>query len=111
MNVTGPLLGLVALALIGAGFAWVIRLEYHLGWQWWPYVMAAGIALLALSLLLPTFWASALMGLTGASLVWGSIELPQQAERAQRGWFPFNPNPKPRPPGAERIERWQGPRL
>ncbi|MGQ9491112.1 MAG: DUF4491 family protein [Anaerolineae bacterium] len=111
MNWTGPLLGLITLALIGLGFAWVIQLEYRLGWEWWPYVLAAGVALLIGSLFAPGFWASALMGIAGASLVWGSTELPKQAERARRGWFPANPRPKPRPPLADRIERWPRPRL
>lgn len=111
MNWTGPLLGFATLALIGLGFAWVIRLEYRLGWQWWPYVLAAGIGLLLASLFVPTFWASALTGIAGASLVWGSVELPEQAERARKGWFRSNPHPKPRPPLADRIERWPRPRL
>jgi hypothetical protein len=111
MNWTGILLGLATLALIGLGFAWVIRLEYRLGWQWWPFVMAAGLALLIASLFMRNFWASALTGLLAMSLIWGSTELPEQAERAKRGSFPFNPDPKPRPPLADRIERWPRPRL
>lgn len=111
MNWGGPFLGFVTLALIGLGFAWVIRLEYRLGWQWWPYVMAAGIVLLLASLFMPGFWASALTGIAAASLIWGSVELPEQAERVRRGWFPANARPKPRPPGAEHIERWPRPRL
>ncbi len=111
MNWTGPLLGILTLALIGLGFAWVIRLEYWLGWQWWPYVLAGGIALLIGSLFVPNFWLSALMGIAGASLAWGSTELSAQAERVRKGWFPANPRSKPRPPLADRIERWPRPRL
>jgi hypothetical protein len=111
MNFTGLLAGLATLVLIGLGFAWVVRLERHLGWQWWPYVMAAGALLLGVSLFIGSFWGSALTGILGASIVWGSTELPEQAERVRKGWFKSNPNPKRLPPLADRIERWPRPRL
>jgi hypothetical protein len=111
MSWIGPLLGVFTLAAIGLGFAWVIRVEYRLGWQWWPYFMGAGIAMLVVSLFMPTFLASAVVGIVGASLVWGSTELPEQAERARKGWFKQNTGPKPRPPFADRIERGPKPKL
>jgi hypothetical protein len=111
MNWIGPLIGLFTLLIIGVGFWWVIRGEYRLGWQWWPYFMAAGLLLTGLSLFVRPFLASALLGITGASLVWGSTEMPEQAERAAKGWFPSNPGHKPRPPFAGRIERWPRPHL
>ena len=111
MNLTGLLAGVATLLLIGLGFAWVIRVERHLGWQWWPYVMAGGVALLALSLFMSDFWASALVGILGASLVWGSTELPEQAERVRKGWFKANLGRKRSAPLADRIERWPRPRL
>jgi hypothetical protein len=111
VNWLGPLLGIFTLLAIGLGFAWVIRAEHRFGWQWWPYFTGAGLLLLAFSLFMPTFLTSALLGIIGASLVWGATELPEQAERASKGWFKQNPNPKPRPPFADRIERWPKPKL
>jgi hypothetical protein len=55
--------------------------------------------------------ASALVGITGASLIWGSTELKEQAVRAELGWYPFNAEPKPEPPFADTIRNWPAPHL
>jgi hypothetical protein len=52
-----------------------------------------------------------LIGVLGASLVWGSTELKEQAVRAELGWYRFNPNPKPRPPFVEIIKKIKAPHL
>ncbi len=111
MNPFGLLLGLVTLLIIGLGFFWVIRGEYFLGYLWWPYIMALGILVVIGSAFVPSDWGSALMGVFGASLVWGSTELKTQAVRAELGWFPHNPNSKPKPPLAEKIKHRPAPRL
>ena len=51
------------------------------------------------------------MGVAGASIVWGSTELKEQAVRGEIGWYPFNPNPKPQPPFVEQIKKWPAPHL
>lgn len=94
MNPTGVLLGLFMLAVIGCGFFWVIQLEYHFGARVWKAVLAVGILLCLASLFLPSFTASALLGIFGGSLIWGATELPGQAERVRRGLFPANPKRK-----------------
>lgn len=111
MNIFGLGLGFVTLFIIGLGFVWVIRGEYYLGYLWWPYIMSLGFALIAASLFVPSMWGSALLGALGASVVWGSTELKEQAVRAEIGWYPFNPAPKPRPPFVEQIEQWPAPHL
>ncbi|MBN1304182.1 MAG: DUF4491 family protein [Anaerolineales bacterium] len=110
MNVFGLLLGFSALFVIGLGFIWVIRGEYFFGYLWWPYTLALGILLVCFSLFIPFFWGSALMGLVGASLVWGSTELKVQAIRAELGWFPFRKE-KIKPPFEKMIARWKAPTL
>jgi len=45
------------------------------------------------------------VGHVGASIIWGSTELKEQAVRAEIGWYPFNPKPKPQPPFVEQIKR------
>ncbi len=111
MNFFGLGLGIAALFVIGLGFVWVIRGEFYLGYLWWPYVMGLGIGLIGVSLLVQSIWVSALSGIFGASLVWGSTELKEQAVRAELGWYRFNPKRKPQPPFVDLIKKWQAPHL
>ena len=110
MNFFGLTLGIFSLLIIGLGFVWVIRGERYFGYLWWPYVMGLGILLILVSLFISSLWVSALLGVFGASLVWGSTELKEQAIRAEVGWYPFNDR-KILPPFAEIIEKWKAPHL
>ena len=110
MNFFGFTLGLATLLIIGLGFIWVIRGERHFGYLWWPYVMGAGILLVLFSFLSSSSWISALLGVFGASLIWGSTELKEQAIRAEVGWYPFKAR-KILPPFARIIEKWKAPHL
>ena len=85
-NLTGLGLGLFMLLAIGFGFFWVIKLEYFL---------AGGLLICLLSLFMPSFNSSALLGIIGGSIVWGATELPGQEERVRRGLFPANPRRRP----------------
>lgn len=107
----GLALGLFSFGIIGFGFFWVIRLEYHLGHLWWPYPMLFGALLLGASLFVGNGGVSALLGITGASFVWGATELKEQAVRAELGWFPFNPRRKPDPPFVKQIKKIHAPHL
>ncbi len=111
MNVFGLLLGIAALLIIGLGFVWVIRGEYYLGYLWWPYVMGLGLVWIAISLFFTSDWLSALLGVFGASLIWGSTELKEQAVRAELGWYRSNPHPKPQPPFVNTIKKIKVPHL
>ncbi len=91
MNYAGLVLGLYMLFVIGFGFFWVIKLEYYLGARIWRAVLAAGFLICLVSLLLPTFFSSAVVGIFGGSVVWGATELPGQEDRVRRGLFPANP--------------------
>ncbi len=110
MNLFGLILGILTLLIIGLGFIWVIRGERYLGYLWWPYILGLGLLLIFGSLFISSNWGSALVGVFGASLVWGSTELKDQAIRAERGWYPLN-HKKIRPPFANVIEKWPAPRL
>ena len=79
------------LLAIGIGFLWVIKLEYYVGAHIWKWVLAFGILLCLGSLWMPSFWSSALLGITGGSIVWGATELPDQEKRVRRGVFPAKP--------------------
>jgi hypothetical protein len=110
MNLFGFTLGLATLMIIGLGFIWVIRGERYFGYLWWPYVMGSGVLLVLLSFLSSSTGTSALLGVFGASLIWGSTELKEQAIRAEVGWYPFNAR-KILPPFAKIIEKWKAPHL
>jgi hypothetical protein len=110
MNFIGLLLGISTLLIIGLGFVWVIRGERYFGYLWWPYVMGLGVSLVLASLLVSSMWVSLLLGAFGASLLWGSTELKEQAVRAEIGWYPFHAH-KILPPFAKIIEKWKAPHL
>ena len=110
MNFFGLTLGILTLFIIGLGFVWVIRGERYFGYLWWPYVMGTGILLILISLFISSIWVSALLGVFGASLIWGSTELKEQAIRAEVGWYPFRAR-KILPPFAKTIEKWKAPHL
>lgn len=111
MNFLGLGLGVATLFIIGLGFVWVVLGEYYLGYLWWPYMMGLGAVLIGASLFIPWLWGSALVGALGATMVWGSTELKEQAVRGEMGWYPFNSGPKPRPPFAQQIKKWPIPNL
>jgi Domain of unknown function (DUF4491) len=104
-------LGFFALGIIGFGFFWVIRVEYHLGYLWWPYMLAIGILLIIGSLFVGDAGYAALMGVAGGSFVWGATEMKEQAVRGEIGLFPFNPQPKPDPPFVKLIRKIKAPHL
>ena len=110
MNFFGLLVGLTTVLIIGLGFVWVIRGERYFGYLWWPYVMGLGTLVVLGSLFIRSDWGSALVGAFGASLIWGSTELKEQAIRAELGWFPFN-GKKMQPPLKDMIQKWKAPHL
>src|SRR5512143_2776402 len=89
MNAYGLIAGLGSLLVIGLGFPLVIHGERLFGYVCWPYMMGLGILVMAASLAVSSGWASVALGVAGATLVWGSTELKEQAVRAELGWFPF----------------------
>ena len=110
MNWFGLLLGIATLFIIALGIVWVIRGERSFGYLWWPYVMGFGVLLISVSVLLQNNWASALVGVTGGSLVWGATELKEQAVRAELDWYPFKAD-KLHPHFADKIKQWSAPHL
>jgi hypothetical protein len=110
MNFFGLFIGLITFLIIGLGFIWVIRGERYFGYLWWPYVMGLGILVVLGSLFIRADWESTLLGAFGASLIWGSTELKEQAIRAELGWFPFN-REKIDPPLKAIITKWKAPHL
>ncbi len=110
MNYFGLLTGIVTLLIIGLGFPLVIQGERRFGYLWWPYMMSIGLLLIAASLFLQSDWLGVIVGVLGATFVWGSTELKEQAVRAEIGWYPFNAN-KIKPPLENIIKKWRAPHL
>jgi hypothetical protein len=94
MNFTGALIALATFLAIGLGFVWVIRLEYHVGAHVARGVGILGVLLIAVSAVIGHFWASAIVGIAGGTVLWGATELPDQARRVAAGQFPENPRKK-----------------
>jgi len=110
MNYFGLLTGFVTLFIIGLGFPLVIRGERYFGYLCWPYMMALGILIILASLFMQNDWFSVIVGVLGATFVWGSTELKEQAVRTEIGWFPFNEN-KIKLPFEAIIKKWRAPHL
>jgi hypothetical protein len=110
MHTFGLLTGIATLLIIGLGFPLVIQGERIFGVLWWPYMMALGILLILTSLFIQSDWLSVLVGVLGATFVWGSTELKEQAIRTELGWYPFHPD-KLKPPFEHVIKKWKAPHL
>ena len=110
MNYFGLLIGISTFCVIGIGFPLVIRGERIFGFLWWPYMMGIGIGLIIASLFISLDWFSVVIGVFGATFIWGSTELKEQAVRAEIGWYPFNGN-KIKPPLENLIKKWKAPHL
>jgi hypothetical protein len=110
MNLFGVFVGIIALFIIGLGFPLVIQGERRFGYLWWPYMLGIGILIILVSLFITSDWLSAVIGTLGATFVWGSTELKEQAVRAELGWYPFNAN-KIKPPFEAIIKKWKAPHL
>jgi len=110
MNTFGIFIGIITLLIIGLGFALVIRGERYFGYWCWPYMMGVGILIILASLFIQNDWLCVIVGVVGATFVWGSTELKEQAVRAELGWFPFNIN-KIKLPFESIIKKWKAPHL
>jgi hypothetical protein len=88
---------LSALVLIGFGHFWVVLVEKYLGHAWKPVVFGIGALVLIGSICIPNDFLSMLAGVLGATILWGSLELEDQAKRCRLGWYPDH-QPKIDPP-------------
>ncbi len=94
LNFVGPGLAIATLLIIGLCHPLVIKTEYYFGTRpWWIYLVV-GLACIAAALFVNETVFSALLAITGASLLWGIGELFSQKKRVEKGWFPMNPKRK-----------------
>ena len=75
MQLTGVVIGLATLFLIGFGHAWVKWLLRHFGVMSWIPVAIIGAVLVVASFLFSDSTLSALSGIAGFTTLWGAHEV------------------------------------
>lgn len=91
MNFTGIIIAISTFLVIGMCHPLVIKTEYYFGTRPWWIFLLIGIAAMTTALFISDIIISSILGVLGASLLWGIGELFEQKKRVQRGWFPMNP--------------------
>ena len=102
LHLTGMLIAVCTFLIIGLCHPLVIKQEYYSGTKYWWVYLLIGIVCICLAFIVPNWFASektgiivsAILGVTGASFLWGIGELFAQKKRVQTGWFPMNPKRK-----------------
>ena len=90
MNFTGITIAIVTFFVIGVFHPIVIKSEYHFGTRcWWVFALA-GIAFIVASLLVEDSMLSPVLGVVGCSCLWSILEIFEQKQRVEKGWFPMN---------------------
>lgn len=94
MYFTGILIAICTFLTIGLWHPIVIKTEYYFGTRiWWVYLVT-GILCICGSICIANTIISSIVGVFGASALWGIGELFAQRKRVERGWFPMNPDRK-----------------
>lgn len=90
-NLWGLLIGISTFLIIGLFHPIVIKAEYYFGTRCWWVFLVAGLILAAVSIMLENIVLSTLAAVVAFSSFWSIIEVFEQAERVEKGWFPANP--------------------
>ena len=94
MNFTGIIIAVCTFVTIGIWHPIVIKTEYYFGTRAWVVYLVIGLAAVVAALFIENTLVSAVVGVFGASALWGIGELFEQRKRVERGWFPKNPKRK-----------------
>ena len=94
MYFTGIIIAASTFLAIGIWHPIVIKTEYYWGTRPWIIYLIVGLACIAGSLFIENAIISSIVGVFGASALWGIGELFAQKRRVEKGWFPKNPNRK-----------------
>ena len=94
LNLAGIAIAVSTFLTIGIWHPIVIKTEYYWGTRPWIVYLAIGIACMATALFIRNTLLSAVIGVFGASALWGIGELFAQKRRVEKGWFPMNPHRK-----------------
>lgn len=91
MHINGLLVGVL---LIGIFHIIVLKAEYYLTKNVWPFFLVLGLLFLAVSLVISDVAVSSIIASLGVTCLWSIKELFEQEERVRKGWFPANPKRK-----------------
>jgi hypothetical protein len=91
MYFTGIIIAICTFLTIGIWHPIVIKTEYYWGTRPWIVYLVIGLAAIVAALFIESTLISAVVGVFGASALWGIGELFEQKKRVERGWFPQNP--------------------
>ncbi len=94
MHFTGLLIAVSTFLIIGLFHPIVIKTEYHFGTRPWWLFLIVGLCSIVCSLFIGDVVVSSIIGVVGASALWGIGELFEQKKRVEKGWFPMNPKRK-----------------
>lgn len=91
MHFTGIIIAISTFLIIGFFHPIVIKAEYYFGVRCWWVFLLVGLASVVAALFIENEIISAMVGVFGASSLWGIGELFAQKKRVEKGWFPKNP--------------------
>ena len=94
MYFTGIIIAVCTFLTIGIWHPIVIKTEYYYGTRPWVAYLVTGIVCIVGALFIENMLLSAIVGVFGASALWGIGELFSQKKRVEKGWFPMNPKRK-----------------
>lgn len=96
LTFTGLLIGLATFLIIGLFHPIVIKTEYYYGTRPWWIFLLAGLAGIGGSLFITHTLVASIAGVAGFSALWSILELFEQQERVDKGWFPAGPGHRTR---------------
>ena len=104
MYFTGIIIAVCTFLTIGIWHPIVIKTEYKWGTRPWIVYLIIGLACVVGALFIENTILSAIVGVFGASALWGIGELFSQKKRVQKGWFPMNPKRRHEYPPIDKNE-------
>ena len=94
MNWEGIIIGISTFLIIGLFHPVCIKSEYRWGTKCWWAFLVLSLAGITAALLVENLLFSALLSVFAFSSMWTILELFEQRERVNKGWFPANPKRK-----------------
>ena len=94
MYFTGIIIAVSTFLAIGIWHPIVIKTEYYWGTRPWILYLIVGLACIVGALFIENAILSSIVGVFGASALWGIGELFAQKKWVEKGWFPKNPKRK-----------------
>ncbi len=94
LNFIGLIVAVSTFVIIGLFHPIVIKSEYYWGVKCWWVFLILGLLTLGASLIIENIITSTILGVLGITFLWSIIEIFEQRERVNKGWYPKNPKRK-----------------